>query len=88
MDFKSFKSTRPQSNTQADHQDLKKTAESYRGKSDEEMLSEIIKMANQGKANGTFSEEQLQRFTQSVSPMLTEEQKARLQKVSDLLKKS
>ena len=88
MDFKSFKATRQQSSVHTDQEDLKKTAESYRGKSDEEILSEILKMANQGKANGTFSEEQLQKFTQSVSPMLTEEQKKRLDAVSELLKKS
>lgn len=88
MDFKSFKESHANSNDRIDREKIKKTAEAYRGKSDEELLAEIINMANRGKVDGTFSEEQLRRFTESVSPMLSEEQKQRLQTVSELLKKS
>ena len=88
MDLKSFQKSHP--NDQKHKQDstkddLRKTAESYAQKTDNELLSEIIKTAQKGKADGSISNEDLNRFATSVSPMLNEEQRARLQSVLDII---
>ena len=85
MDFKSFKNTRPEETSQSSQADLRKTAEKYGKKSDEELLGEIIKAANQGKRDGTLSAENLDTFAQNVAPMLNEEQKQRLYSVIKMI---
>lgn len=88
MDLKSFKSnyhSQEKPNDAQNRDDVRKKAEEYAAKSDDELLKEIMKTASQGKANGTLNEEQLKAFAQSVSPMLNEEQKARLKNVLDMI---
>ncbi len=93
MDFKTYKNTHPgkqsEQKTDAIDQDtLRKTAEAYSGKSDEELLGEIMKAAKQGKTNGTLDTEQINQFIKNVSPMLNQEQRQRLQSVVEMIEKS
>ncbi len=88
MDLKNFKSTYKSVDDlseKANADDVRKKAEQYATKSDDELLKDIMKTAAQGKANGSLDEQQLKTFVQSVSPMLSEEQRARLQSVIDII---
>ena len=90
MDFKSFKKNASQRNDNAkkdlSQDDLRKTAEDYAKKSDSDLLSDIFKMAKEQKANGSLSDEKLSAFAQSVSPMLNDEQRKRMQDLLSMLK--
>ena len=92
MDFKSFKKNRPQQNAahpdENARDDLRKTAEKYANKSDSDLLREIMRAASKSKQDGSLSQEHLSRFVASVSPMLNEEQRARLSGVVEMINKS
>ena len=88
MDLKSYQRSHPEKHNREKsivENNFRKTAESYAQKSDEELLSEIVKTARQGKANGSITNEELHRFASNVSPMLNDEQRARLQIVMDII---
>lgn len=90
MDFKTYRDshkdeTRAQSDTSQD--DIRKTAEKYGKKSDEELLNDILSLANQERSKGALSDESLNAFARKLSPMLNEEQRQRLDQVLNLLKK-
>ena len=88
MDFKTYKATSSKKTTQntVDKEDVRKTAEQYAGKSEDELLSDIVKMANANKASGELSDEKLIDFEKRVAPMLNNEQRARLHNVIKMLK--
>ena len=88
MDFKNFQKTHQtkEENKHPGNEDLRKTAEAYGKKSDDELLKDILTMANRGKADGTFNDQSLTNFANTLSPMLNEEQKERLKTVMALLK--
>ena len=88
MDFKNYKKTyqAKEENEHPAKEDLRKTAEAYGKKSDDELLKDILTMANRGKADGTFTDQSLTNFANTLSPMLNEEQKERLKTVMALLK--
>lgn len=89
MDFRSFKKNHPtQSDKSPSEEDIRKTAKTYEGKSDDEMLAEILKMANKGQRDGSFSEAKLDEFVRNVSPILNEKQRERLQKVLSMLRRN
>ena len=89
MDFKSFrKSFHRQDAPKAEREEtLREKAREYAGKSDDELLSEILKNVRQGRESGTFSDAGLEQFRDRVAPMLNQEQRERLQSVIDLIKK-
>ena len=66
-------------------EDVRNAAQSYAGKSEDELLTEILRMGKENKANGTLSAEQLKDFEARVSPLLNAEQKERLRKVLGML---
>ena len=89
MDFRSFKKNADQSEKAREsftRDDARETAESYKNKSDSELLGDIFKVANEQKANGNLSDEKLRAFAESVAPMLNDEQKNRLNGVIEMLK--
>ena len=93
MDFMSFKkqhtstkSTPAQPENSSDN--IRKTAEEYAKKSDAELLRDIMQAANIGKKDGSLSEDKLRQFVTSVSPMLNDEQRARLNSVVKMINKS
>ncbi len=87
MDLKTFKKTAKKSSEgkTPTEEDVRNTAKAYEGKSEEELLTDILRMAKENKANGTLSAEQLKDFEARVSPLLNAEQKERLQKVLGML---
>jgi len=92
MDLKSFQKNY-QNNAQRKEstptqEDLKNTAEAYAQKSDDDLLGEIMRNAKQNKRDGTLSESQLKAFVSSVSPMLNQEQRERLQNVVDMINRA
>lgn len=89
MDFKNFKKNRPTESTNSsstNQEDIRKTAEQYAGKSEEELLAEIFRLANENKRNGTLSASQLDEFERNVMPMLNREQRKRLESVLGMLR--
>lgn len=65
---------------------LKKTAGKYKGKSEAELMRELQASMRQGKANGTLSDKQIDAFSQKISPMLNQAQKAKLNAILKKLK--
>lgn len=71
----------------ADVEELtRKIAEVYDGKSNMEMLKNILAEAEKSKRAGKLSNEEIERFYQSFSPMLDEKQKRQLRIIADKLK--
>lgn len=89
MDFRSFNKgyhDKPEQSATPNEDDIRKTAERYAGKSDEELLGDIMKTVRQGKADGSISDEQLQKFAESVTPILNQEQLDRLNAVLKMIR--
>ena len=64
----------------------KQIAEAYNGKSNIEMLKNILAEAEKGKRNGTLSNEEIDQFYQAFSPMLDGIQRAYLCQIIEQLK--
>ncbi len=65
----------------------KKIAAAYNGKSDMAMLKNILAEAEKSKRAGTLSNEEIEGFYQSFSPMLNGFQRRQLREIVDKLKK-
>ena len=63
-----------------------KIAEAYNGKSNLEMLKNILAEAEKGKRNGTLSNAEIEQFYQTFSPMLDGFQRAYLREIVERLK--
>ena len=63
-----------------------KIAEAYNGKSDLEMLKNILAEAEKGKRNGTLSNAEIEQFYQTFSPRLDGFQRAYLREIVERLK--
>ncbi len=64
----------------------KKIAKAYNGKSNMEMLKSILAEAERGKRAGTLSNEEIENFYRSFSPMLDGFQRKKLRAIVDKLK--
>ncbi len=64
----------------------KKIAAAYNGKSNMEMLKNILLEAEKSKRAGTLSNEEIETFYQSFSPMLDGFQRRKLREIVDRLK--
>lgn len=64
----------------------KKIVDAYDGKSNMEMLKNILTEAEKSKRAGTLSNEEIESFYQSFSPMLDGVQKRQLRSIVDKLK--
>lgn len=64
----------------------KKIAAAYNGKSNAAMLKNILKEAEKSKRAGTLTNEEIDGFYQTFSPMLNAEQRNRLRSVVERLK--
>ncbi len=69
---------------QVNMNDVKKIADSYKGKSDSELLSEIARVKETIKKDRSLYEQQL-KAVQALRPMMNVEQRARLDKIIELL---
>ena len=63
-----------------------KLAKAYNGKSNMAMLQNILKEAERSKRAGTLSNEEIEAFYQSFSPMLNPSQRKQLRVIVDKLK--
>ena len=50
----------------------------YSSYSEEELISEFLRLTNEGKKNGTLNTERLKQLSQTVKPMLNEKQQKML----------
>ena len=64
----------------------KKIAKAYHGKSNSEMLKNILAEAEKGKRAGTLSNEEIENFYSTFSPMLDGIQRRKLRAIVDRLK--
>ena len=71
----------------ANAEDLaRQIASAYNGKSNADMLKNILLEAEKSKRAGTLSNEEIENFYQSFSPMLDSLQRKRLRAIVDRLK--
>ena len=61
-------------------------ARAYNGTSNADMLKNILLEAEKGKRNGTLSNEEIENFYQTFSPMLDAQKRKRLRAIIDKLK--
>ena len=77
-----------QENTEPDGdmaEDVKEKLKQYEGKSEEELMSDLLANVEAAKSEGTFSKEALEEFKSRVAPMLSEEQRKRLDEITGKL---
>ena len=83
--FKNEQETKRQENTTAEDL-MKQMADAYDGKSSADIWRNILAQAEKGKREGTLSNEEIDRFYQTFSPMLNSGQRKKLQSVVEKLK--
>ena len=85
--FKEYGSNSVDKEQTANAEDLaKQIAKAYNGKSNADMLKNILAEAEKSKRAGTLSNEEIESFYQSFSPMLDGIQRRRLRAIVDRLK--
>lgn len=62
-------------------------ARQYEGKSEAELTNELLKVTEQGRKDGTLSNEMLDTFYRSVAPMMSAEQRGKLDGLMKMLKR-
>lgn len=86
-DFNNYTGSTPNSNQ--DGMDvLKSFAKKYEGASEDQIISEIMREAQKGKKNGTLTNADIDRFKNMLYPMLSSQQRAKLDKVIKQIKES
>lgn len=66
---------------------LKGMAKQYEGKSDTEILKDLSRAVEKGKKDGSLTNEKIDNIASTIAPMLNREQKAKLQKLMNTIKK-
>jgi len=66
---------------------VKQVEKEYSGKSEKDILSAIVARAEQGKRDGTLSDGDIDNFYNAVAPSLTAQQRKKLKKIVEELKK-
>lgn len=61
--------------------ELKQAAAHYNGKNEAELLRDIFARAQEGKRDGTLTNEQIDAFYKQISPMLDSSKRKKLQKL-------
>ena len=74
-------------NNQTTEELAKKIASAYNGKSNADMLQNILREAEKSKRAGTLSNEEIEVFYQNFSPMLNTIQRKKLRSIVEDLKK-
>ena len=81
------KDTNKRAEVQTDAERLtQKLADAYNGKSSADMLLQILSEAEKSKRAGTLSNEEIETFYQTFSPMLEKQQQRMLRMIVDKLK--
>ena len=85
--FKEYEQGGEERGQAASAEDLaRKIASAYNGKSNADMLKNILSEAEKSKRAGTLSNEEIEQFYQSFAPMLDNTQRKRLRAIVDRLK--
>ncbi len=71
---------------QMDENDMLEFAKKYEGKTQGEIMSDILALAGKGRRDGSLNLEQIDAFASVLAPSLNPEQRARLQEVLKLIK--
>ena len=90
QDFESFSKTTKDESQSAptDVNDLiKNLAGKFDGKSENEILSAILKEAERGRKAGTLKDEDIDKFASMLAPILDDKKRKKLYSVVDKLKK-
>lgn len=84
-DFNNFSqnSQKPDGNAM---ETLRSFAKKYEGASEEDIISQIMVEAQKGRANGTLTNADIDRFKNMLYPMLNQKQREKLDKVVKKLK--
>ncbi|MBR2617359.1 MAG: hypothetical protein IKC56_03940 [Clostridia bacterium] len=61
-------------------------AKKYEGKSEGELIREIMAVAKENRKNGTLSDEEIDRYVSLLAPMLGEDKRKKLYAVSEKIK--
>ncbi len=85
MDIRNFAGGRRPENNNAD-QPIEEIVKKYEGRSESELMRELMESVASGKKDGSFTDEKLSEFMSKVSPMLNSEQKKRLAEITERLK--
>ena len=85
-DFANYSSKNPNkdsdSNKSTDwERELKQAAARYNGRNESELLRDIFARAQEGKRDGTLTNEQIDAFYQQIAPMLDSSKRKKLQKL-------
>ena len=59
--------------------------ESYRGKTNDELMETLLKLTAEQKQTGEMSESKMEEIYRLLAPMLSERQKARMREIIDRL---
>ena len=85
--FKDYASQTAEESQTATAEDLaKKIASAYHGRSNADMLKSILLEAEKSKRAGTLSNDEIENFYQTFSPMLDTTQRKRLRAIVEKLK--
>ena len=85
--FKDYaKENKSQENTASAEDLTKRIAQAYNGKSNADMMRSILAEAEKSKRAGTLSNEEIENFYQTFSPMLDSSQRKKLRVIVDRLK--
>ncbi len=86
-DFNDYK--KQSGKSQADAMDMiKNFASKYEGANENQLVAEIIKEAEKGRRNGTLTDSDIQRFKSMIEPLLNAEQRTKLNKIINTIKKN
>ena len=66
---------------------LKGMAKQYEGKSDNEILKDLSQAVDKGKKDGTLTDEKINSIASTIAPMLNAEQRNKLNKLMQTIKK-
>ena len=58
----------------------------YKGKTDSELIGELLSLVKKGRQDGTFSDSQLEEFISLVMPQLDENGQKRLKELATLIR--
>lgn len=79
---KNTKNNNPDQNKETNYNKINELS----GKNESELMSELMNAIYTGKEDGTFNNEMLKNFIDTVSPMLSDDQSKRLKDISEAIK--
>lgn len=71
--------------SQDNRADFEKKFEQYKGKSQDELMSELMQVAGKMRADGTFDKQALENFYNNAQGFLNAEQRQRMRSLIDML---